>query len=486
MNTAPSTQGAIDAARKHPLRYLARLVIELRTPLHVGAGREWGASDAGVVLEANGLPAIPGASIAGVLRSGLDEVVANSLFGWQGPEGQEQPDGCGSRLTISWACIHNQQDRPVYGLLETGGPQNDVVLQNARQCPIRDHVRLTDRGVADVSGWAKFDETVVCAGHRFTFEIELIGGPEDECAWRALMEALTLRETRLGGRTRRGLGAFDLAWGAERIFDLTRGEDVKDYEMYDGRLDRKPSPPDKWVSLPRASTPGKVAYMQWSLPLEAASFWMFGAGEDLEADSAPVREGRIRWTKGSDGTDKGSAVECLVIPGSAVKGALAHRTAYHAHALAGAFAGEDDARQREAKAWLAQVFGSASGAGGAAGRLYVDDLVLPAEEFHGADDKRDERFQQHVSIDVFTGGSLDQRLFNERPLYGGGFPLRIRLAQPHRVAPQARLALQRALDDLCSSRLQLGAGAGRGRGYFRAESSAPLRAGNSSSSFTQG
>ena len=52
-------------------RLLCRIVMESATPLAVGSGQKDIFTDATVARDANGLPYIPGSSIAGVIRHSL-------------------------------------------------------------------------------------------------------------------------------------------------------------------------------------------------------------------------------------------------------------------------------------------------------------------------------------------------------------------------------------------------------------------------------
>ena len=72
----------------YPLRYVARPTIEFTTPFLVGAGEEDFFSDAVFVADANGLPAIPGSSIAGVLRHEFKRLKADlheRVYQWAYP-----------------------------------------------------------------------------------------------------------------------------------------------------------------------------------------------------------------------------------------------------------------------------------------------------------------------------------------------------------------------------------------------------------------
>ncbi len=466
------------------LRYVARVVIELETPLHVGTGREWDESDAGVVLDANGLPAIPGSSIAGVLRDacggGGGEEVANSLFGYQRAAGRGgRGEGQGSRLSISWACIHDQDDRPVFGLKDI--IDSDRVLNVARAPTLRDHVRIGRSGT--VASRCKFDELVVHAGHRFTFELELVGRPEDEADWGRLIALLQDPVVRFGGKVRRGLGRFRVERLSRRCFDLTKIEDFDAYRRMDGRISEAPLPGVPWEAPQPGSSGDGGGVEALRLKLRPRFFWMFGGGGDSEADMAPVRDHFIAWKKREGQADQGTPEERFYLPGSSIKGALRHRTLFHACAFVGCFADRPDWRDKlkGAEAMVRDLFGEQIPEGErddrdtpcARGRVFIDDVFLEGEPGTLLPSRKDgflaePHLQHHVGIDRFIGGAREALLFTEKPLFQRG-PIAIVIHLRGEVDPSARQAFDMALDDLCQGRLPLGGGAGRGLGYFDGE-----------------
>ena len=482
-------------------RYVARAVIEFTTPFHVGTGREGEVADAAVVADANGLPAIPGSSIAGALRdavgrqlppAGEDQSLnvnrprenrrVSELFGYQGrrPVDSDAPaPGQGSKLSVSWACIHDSKGNPVEGIVE---PQrfNDAVLKNALAPTVRDHVRLGYRGATEDR--AKFDELAVCTGHRFTFELELAGDGADAPIWNELLAILRGGVLRLGGRSRRGFGAFTVKSLLAREFDLNKPEHLKQFFAHPVELgaDRQMLAANGFKELIESSAVEKENLpnikLCVTLPLQPGGYWMFGAGEDdLGADMAPVRDSRISWD-----SDGGKVLEdCFVIPGSAVKGAISHRVAFHFNRLEGHWA---DNRSKADLVGLTgvsngavrQLFGYVSTTGeskdeqGVRGRVLIDDLIYPAERFDGA-----QQLVHHVALDRFTGGARTQTgaLFNERPIWKGNWhAVRVTVLEAQSV-PQGtiRRAFYETLLDLCESRLQLGGGSGRGLGYCEAD-----------------
>ena len=459
-------------------RYVLRATVEFATPFLVGSGRKGDIADAVFVADANGLPALPGSSIAGVLRARFSEAFgeqdANTLFGYQLGE-----NGEGSRLSVSWGCIHDGKNTPVEGIVSSER-LDDPALAKARTPVIRDHVRINHKGASDAEEHGKFDEEAVCAGHRFTFELELGGDEQQKNLWDKLLRLLASSSLRFGGKTRRGYGACRFVALKGRVFDLRADFDA--YASHPVSL-AAPTPALEKISLPELSPDESI-----ELTLAPRGFWMFGGGYDLpeeqgDADMSPVRDSRIVWKDDTANIEN----DLLVVPATAVKGALAHRTAFHYNAIKGIFAdntapsdlaslcGEGNVAVRElfgyCKGKLAEDAAENDAANreeGRPGKVFMDDLYLPS--------KHESQFVHHVGIDRFTGGARDQVLFNERPLWKGEpLRLRIRLAGTGGIHDRADVlkAFRAAVEDLAEGRLQVGAGNGRGLGYFDAE--APVR-----------
>lgn len=448
-------------------RYVSRIVIEFTTPFHIGAGWEGEISDAEVAVDVNGLPALPGTSIAGALRAlfesekGLD--AAENIFGYQ-----KKDKGRGSRLRVSWGALHDSNDKPVEGLLDESEISDDTVLMNAKRPTLRDHVLINHKGVSDAEKHGKFDELAVCAGHRFTFELELIGNQEDKKTWEELTSMISRAEMRLGGKTRRGFGSFKVVRMDAKAFDL--GNQGTDFEAY---LDHPVSLRQDTSSLePKTFNENRDASVYAELKLVPRGYWMFGGGDDLEmgeADMAPVRDSKIVWN------DLGGEVmeDLLYLPGSSIKGALSHRTAFHYNLINGIFAdkikpGEFDKHTGYKNQAVSELFGYPKGddenskEDGKRGIIMIDDVFLnksdpPSQRLH------------HVSINRFTGGAMDGALFSERPLWKGD-PVTIRITvdseNGKKVEKDSRQALKKAIHDLADGKLQLGGGSGRGHGYF--------------------
>jgi len=454
--------------------YTARLSIEFTTPFHIGSGDTDDASDAGVVCDANGLPAIPGSSIQGVLRSACKQAFDDpnllfDLFGRSDQDATTSRQAHAAKLNVSWGHIHNQKNIPVTGLLLSDEIIKDKVLSNALTPTLRDHVRMTHRKVANAEENGKFDELVICAGHRFTFELICTDTNQSlKKSWEKLIQLLKSPDTRFGGKTRRGLGAFKIISLKEHHYNLQEEEQRNAWLKHSPELSTLLS--DSAVISPDQSTHSSDS-SQTYLTLTPETPWMFGGGYNEDADSAPVKDFRIIWEKDGEPLDQPYPQECYVIPGSSVKGALSHRTCFHANLSHGIFADELNGKPLESvtgennetiKAIFGQMAEDDEGNQlGRPGLVFIDDVFIPAKEITPLPP------QSHVAIDPFTGGAKEGALFNDQPLPSKNVSIRIPISiQTENLGESDRQALKKALDDLCEGRLSLGAHAGRGYGFF--------------------
>lgn len=469
--------------------YLARVVLESRTPLSIAGGPSEDIFDVAIVRDANGLPAIPGTSIAGVLRhlyaSHVDSDSADELFGFADRSAE---GGQASRLHVSWGCIHDAKDQPVEGLLCTADERaklkSDSLLKRAldAQPLFRDHVRLNHRGSVDARG--KFDRTCLPAGYRFSVEFALWSDAQADERWRQLLGLLSSVEFRLGGATRRGYGAFKVVRCKQRCFDMRSPQDVDAYTGLSASLADS-------TGLEEGAMSGAISNDRWvscQVKLQPEDLWRFGGrGEGVNPskngktpDMLPVVEPVVEW-QGNQG--QFSAKNRIVIPASSVKGALAHRVAFHYNCIKGNFAraGLDlSAQVGEANAAVRGLFGFAKDSQegedkantGRAGRVFLDDVYLDEQCVTQGQVRVGTMW--HNSIDRFTGGVRDGMLYQEQLLQGAGeegitVTVTLLTAGLEREPERADWleALNRALQDLTEGRLALGAGSSKGHGYFR-------------------
>lgn len=504
---------------------LARVTVEFETALTIGTGTGDDLVDSACVLDANGLPTLPATSIAGVLRQAFAArhhdgqrgrsvpqrhaavLDVEDLFGFQ-----LRDNGESSRVEVSWGQVHDSKNRPV-PLRTASLDGQDPVLQALMAGVLRDHVRINDLGVADDGG--KFDELLVPAGTRFTFELLVHQGPPGTNAEDELKELIGLLNdpgVRLGGRTRRGYGVFKVAADAGRTFDLSKNIDREAFLKLPRELSKQVGKDVGLRALPRSGQSNAVAPSMLIFPQD---HFMFGTGvavrdehrtnqkkgEEAKAhDKVPVTERRISWAGDVGRVTTEEHAEVLV-PSSAIKGALKHRALFHARRKAGIWATVDPKENRpfnepaddmkaadrhrkpsetdKAVNVIEAMFGSikareddrsesARDGTGMPGRLFISDLYLPPASSRSAP-------VQHVSLDRFTQAPMDGLLYSEAPISGGApLELRVQLVPPRDAASvpewcDAVKALNAALEDLAEGRLALGAGANKGFGYFKAK-----------------
>ncbi len=457
---------------------LARVTVEATTPLTVGTGRGDDLIDSVCVTDANGLPTIPGPSIAGVLRhalpGGADGERAHKLFGYQ-----RDDKGTASRVKVSWAQVHDAHDRPVpmrWDVDRSTLPERDrAFLALLEGGVVRDHVRLSDRGAVDGAG--KYDERLVPRGARFTFELR-VDGPGAEGDLNELLGVLHSSTLRVGGRTRRGYGALALKRVQARAFDLTKHLALwaRLPKSLDVSAPLDVLPVKKLESLKAVTAEG---LRRGSLVLEPLDYWLFGNGDptrpshtrgDKAINMVPKTEPVIAWDERThEATVSEGADAQNLVQSSGIKGALRHRALFHLRKHAKQWADEPAPLVGDApEKLLEKLFGTEKKSGARRdekpGRVHLGDAWLATASAAGASPR--DGVLDHVSIDRFTGGPMDGMLFSEAPLHRGTIKVEV-LIDAARVPDEARRALHDAVTDLLEGRLAIGGGSGRGHGFVK-------------------
>ena len=235
------------------------------------------------------------------------------------------------------------------------------------------------------------------------------------------------------------------------------------------------------------------------------------------ADFTPKTEKIIYWNGGTMAT-----TDCYLMPASSIKGAIAHRFVYHLNKLLGIYVDQQEVDHAEVESKLADyeqqlaalenyqakpleeindrlknlaelekklaklteglqnmgnaetvelqktaLFGQAldsKAAKGQRGRILFEDIYL-------AKDTSAKKIFNHVAIDRFTAGALDQALYSEEVLQPReSMTLNIYVEQKAFEAVeenQVQQALEASLKDLCEGRLPLGGGVMRGHGRVK-------------------
>lgn len=433
----------------YPWRFLARVVLEAATPLAVGSGTGNMLTDSLVVTDVNGLPYIPGTSLAGVLRHlcPKNDKLAK-LFGYA-----EGDKGHGSQIIISEARMIGKDGKVQDGLRTIDA--DDSFYSYYFNLPVRQHARIDSRGVTEKGG--KFDNQVVYKGTRFCFELEMVAKESDkEKLFKQILSYLNDGLFRLGGGVHEGLGEVKVVSCRTKVLDLHKPEDVNFYAAKSSSLAGEWKG-DEW--MPDAQ-PEKANVRMYKLELQPEDFFLFGSGfGDADADMTYVKENVVDWDQ--QGIPH-FVCDKVLVPASSVKGALAHRTAYWYNKLKGWFADKHEGKSGNENEAVRQIFGYNDGKDDSIcqkGHIYLSDVFL--------NEKREHVFP-HVAIDRFTGGAMDSALFSEKTVYGKGLTLSLVITLDTGDIEDEDIikAFEHALDDVCAGLLPLGGGVNRGNGIF--------------------
>lgn len=327
------------------------------------------------------------------------------------------------------------------------------------------------RGAAADTG--KLDRAVLPAGYRFSAELSLWSAILDPPPWIDLLALLAHPLFRLGGGTRSGLGRMRLVRAHGAKVDLRQGEDRTRFADLGRNLaDLKGL---DVIEPLKSATP--TGFVSAEIELNPRAFWRIGQGDeprlhDLNgkpADLLPRLEARVNWE--ADNPPGRPVAAALLIPGSSVKGALAHRVAFHANRLSGYWAGNHadrlgDYDKSEHCPAVQQIFGYARDdktrrddkERGRSGRIYIDDAWVSFSD-------QDLKLLLHTAIDRFTGGVREHMLYSEELVWAKSLKLHL-LVDTRELGEIERQALRLALADLCKGRLSLGGGVSKGHGLF--------------------
>lgn len=437
---------------KYTHRYIARFIIEAETPMAIGSGERSIETDAMVVRDVNGLPYLQRTTIAGVIRSMLHIGDKNDLWGYQSAS-----SGHGSEITFTDGRILNSRGSVIDGMLH--GAFEDPLLKYYDILPVRQHVRITEQGVAASHG--KFDEQVVFAGTRFCFEMEVAS---DGSNWNEVEEIISATRKctfRIGSGSRSGFGKIKVI--SVSVVDINLKEQADLYLTKSSNLQESV----RWRGWSMATikeeennTLGDALYVTYRLTLQPRDFIFFGSGlqdEDGNADITTVKAKRVIWTNGVGKMEE----NLLLIPATSLKGALRHRIAYRYNQRKGIFADQTTSLPNTENEAVRILFGYEDQAlrKQQRGNVLFSDIIESPVQSH---------LFNHVSIDQFTGGTINGALFTEQVDYvtGRTFSTDIQVRKDVLADDDVKFAFETAIDDLCKGLLPLGGGTSRGHGLF--------------------
>lgn len=422
----------------------------LESPLHVGAAYVAVGADAGVFRDASGRLLVPGTSIAGALRAALGESDARTDR-WGAAIGS---DVGASRVVV--------RDTP---LTATRTGHDEPVLGR------RDGVGI-DRAWGSAADGLLFGREVVPAGAWATLRIEVhstTSTAQDDLMLIARIRQVLLHGLTLGARTSRGLGLLRCPQKWPVAVHRVSYTSPSDY----WRTRRTPES----VQLPAAPT--RTADI-----LDIAIEWTPRGPVMVAAGGQGTSTPRLPIVEPNPQGDPNQPPRLrIVLPGSAIAGALRSRAELICRTLRQTPTPDDLAAQLRVPL-VAQLFGMAAGEpDSTASALVVEDCAstttVAASAFLkllGDDPPRrvragkeaELRLTDHVSVDRWTGGASEGRLFAEVEPHGFVFaPLRFRVRTellPDGLREAAIALLLVTLRELAQGRVPLGGATHRGYG----------------------
>ena len=428
-------------------RYIANIVIEAVSPLKVGSSARDMLQDAPVQKDWNGLPMILGTSIAGVLRKEFNASFANKIFG---DEDSQSNEAKGSRVIISNALLCNQEMKVTesLGFIEQG----EAFLRKYENLPLRDHVKIDHRGVANTEDKGKYDEEVVYAGSRFKFRLELMADSDNE--FKELLKQINAKNFRLGSGTTKGFGELKIIVELSTYdeFDLNSKEYREKSSSLNTKFD-KPFPKEEAL----------LSHILYKLEITPDDFFMFGSGfgED-DIKMIPIKEQVVVWNNNIGGFSE----EQILIPASSIKGALSHRTAFYYNKKM-LEQGEDHTQVDENNEAVKAIFGHKKEIDkdtqkelGQKGKILISDCFK--------EDREETKVFDHVAIDRFTGGGIEGALFNEKTIAQKD-KWEIEILLEKNIDEVFVDAFEKALCDVTTGMLALGGATTKGHGVFSGE-----------------
>ena len=420
-------------------KVLLRGKLKLCSPLLIGSGAQADGNDIDtqILRDKNGVPFIPGTSIAGVLRAALPQDQEIAFFG-------------GSLDALNIVALKGIKE--VQSAMEI----DDVELVKANVV-MRDGVCIDEeRGVA--SDEKKFDYELVERGStgKFSAVITLRDYhrailPNIPAAVENLAKSIAAG-FRLGAMTSKGFGRVQMGALTVDYYDFTKKADAVAW-LSNGH---NPSGSRKTY----AGTNGQGSALTESNFIVDANFSLAGSLIVKDADvPAAAQNGR----NAIHATMKES-VQDFLIPGPSVKGALRHHAGkilarlgcQNARPLLNKLMGLDSKAMEEAKNRNDKKTVRQS-------RFLVDEVYI--------DPNKVTKFAQTRNrIDRFTGGTIGGALFTTEAVWGSrngnSAPIHIHFEIRDAEAYEAGLALL-LLKDLSLGRLPLGGEKSTGRGVLQ-------------------
>lgn len=367
------------SSRQIMWRYIVEGDLILDTPAHFGSGDSSGTEMIILQDALEGLPLLPGTSIAGALRHYLhtrlygyrhevenDQSVVATLFG---EANEEENYGIQSRVIV------------------------DDALGNKTPMSIREQVKIDpEKSLADDGALFSFQVWPIETTFRLRFELEILQGDVHDNLLKGFLTALlglAQGEIPLGARKNRGLGRFHMKNWRMKAIDTQQSSHLL-WWLREGGQPLSGQSVDKLQDLFDDSLPQFYDHRR---------FVRIDSAYRL-CDSMLIRSESEMVHLQTNGVP--------VVSGSSLAGAIRARASKIAQTI----------QLPNAETVINDMFGQFGGDGNAP----RDQQTLPAGRVlvqeHFIDGGVTGWVQNRVKIDRFTGGAVDKALFDQQPVFG--------------------------------------------------------------------
>ncbi|WP_274968810.1 RAMP superfamily CRISPR-associated protein [Succinimonas amylolytica] len=478
---------------------LSRIVIETQSPLALSSGGHDLGSSSDVAQDWNGVPCIPAASLMGVWRaSARSSGMKDSWDRWFGCVNGQEP-GRASRIVLSDGLLLDTAGDARRGLVpKCELEKNLFTRENSPLIIRRQRTRINHRGAADAAGHGKFDTKCLMKGARFVFDIKAF--TDDAAGFsaadlNAIISLIGEASFAVGGGRTSGFGRVAVKGFIQENIDLGEGGAACLKRITAFRTRKPPHEIQKGVpgiSFNADRIPERFQLLL-DMKMNVSGLYTAGTGGDFldsrlkmsfpgkmgKSVAHPGSETAVVWDGCLGRIDSTDKLRAFILPGSEIKGIIAHRMAYHYNRLAENWAdtalalGGKGAEMPEPLQVL--LFGragdgaeKASSANGAlSGKLFFSDAVVSYRKCAA---------RKHNRIDRITGGVIDKALFTEELAVSPVFDVRIYISRDtldilsgkvsharydEETVSRVVTALRRTFFDLARGLLPLGAKSGR-------------------------
>lgn len=441
-------------------KFIARVTLEAGTAISVCGSQNDTISYSTVARDANGLPFIPASSLKGAINKEMKLINDKSRCFFFTDAIMTDENGIAVDGLREYDIFHKKSARtelhPFFRYFET--------------LPVRYHAGATLKGATQIDNKGINSEQVVYKGTRFVFEIEMTSfsyTDQDRFFFNGLLSRLKYHPLYIGRGSRRGLGLVRMVDCLKAEIDMTNISQLNAYINKTGKLDDDWSEFKRYIPSESDSDIFNRVWKTYTINLKPVDFFIFGAMyENKEYNHPSLTERYFIWVKTRKGVEA-SVREGYLIPASAIKGALRHRTKYYycrkkrifSHVIEdGSVKTINTIDYGQIDKDISELFGYR---GGTRGNLIIPDIYIPKSIV-------EHKTMHHTAIDRLTGEKWERAVHNEEVLYmKAGMTINlIMMVNESEIGPILKNAFWQSVKDLEEGRLSLGRDGKNGMGFF--------------------